>query len=173
MRFVHYTDCPSLTLETLRSDYQQPVFENKDISHDKPQGLWLSDDDEEYYNWRSWCEREDFHKGALRYAYLATLDFTDLLHIKNLGELVNFHMAYYTEYSPDNCFINWQAVAQSYKGIIISPYLPDVSMKFDFAYIWYWGWDVACACIWDKSAIKSFEKIKGGSNHTEREHETV
>lgn len=160
MRFVHYTDCPSLTLETLRNDYQQPSFENKSILHDKPCGLWLSDDDEED-NWKAWCEREDFHKGALKYAYLAEPVFTDLLHIKNLDELVKFHMAFYTEYRPGLWFINWQAVAQSYKGIVISPYLHDVDMKLDCAYMWYWGWDVACACIWDMSAIKSFERING------------
>lgn len=42
MRFVHYTDCPSLTFETLRDDYRQPTFEDKNITLDKPQGLWLS-----------------------------------------------------------------------------------------------------------------------------------
>lgn len=161
MRFVHYTDCPSLTLETLRDDYRQPTFEDKNITLDKPQGLWLSDDCEDYYNWRLWCERNHYHLDKLKYAYLAELDFSGLLHIKNLDELAKFHAAFYTEYRPGLWFINWQAVAQSYKGIVISPYIPDVSMKLDFAFIWYWGWDVACACIWDKSAIKSFEKIKG------------
>lgn len=160
MRFVHYTDCPSLTLATLRNDYKQPPFEDKSISHDKPQGLWLSDDDEDD-NWKAWCEREDFHKCRLKYAYLATLDFTDLLHIKNYGELVYFHKAYYTEYRPGIWFINWQAVAAYYKGIIISPYLPDVLWMYDYPFIWYASWDVACACIWDMSAIKSFEKVNG------------
>lgn len=158
MRFVHYSANPDLSLERLYTVFQGVPF-TRGVQFDKPCGLWLSDDDD--YGWKEWCEAEGFRLGKLENAYFATLDLNSILHISSMRQLVKFHKRYSIKKDENWVVIDWRSVAESFKGIIVSPYLPDVSMKLDFAYMWYWGWDVACACIWDMSAIKSFEKMRG------------
>lgn len=155
MRFVHYSVDPDLSLSVLHNVRQKVVNEQGYILY-KPLGLWFSDDDD--YGWKEWCEAEGYRLDKLKFAYLAELDFKDVLHIKSSNELGKFHKEYLeSNFAYD--FLNWQKVAQDYKGIIISPY--QWGMRLDNEVRWYYGWDVACACIWDKSAIKSFERIKG------------
>lgn len=144
MRFVHYSANHNLSLERLYSVFQGAPFSHG-TKFDKPDGLWLSDDDD--YGWREWCEAEGYRLGKLKNAYLATLDLNSVLHISSIKEIVKFHKRYSIKKDENYIIINWQVVAQSCKGIVISPYLHDVSVKLDFAYMWYWGWDVACACI--------------------------
>lgn len=155
MRFVHYTENRNLSLDKLYSVSQFDVDE-RSIDHFKPLGLWLSDDDEED-NWRDWCKSEDFRQESFGYSYLAEVDMNDLLHIKTKKDMLLFNDLYGIDNGLSG--INWPSVSRKYKGIIISPYRWD--MRLDDDVQWYYGWDVACACIWDKSAIKSFERIKG------------
>lgn len=159
MRFVHYSDDQDLSLDKLYS-VNQFALSDKGVSYFKPLGLWFSDDDESE-NWREWCEEEGLDPERLEYAYQAELDLSKVLHIRTEKELRDFHRKYAekVEVLSWSMLIDWQKVAQDYKGIIISPYQWD--MRLDGEVRWYYGWDVACACIWDMSAIKSFEKIKG------------
>lgn len=159
MRLVHYSANPDLSLSRLYSVSQISLTDTYAMRH-KPFGLWFSDDGEKE-NWKAWCENEEFHIEKLTNAYLAELDLTNIRQIRTKDELIFFHGKYFEllPYS-DYGFINWQKVAQDYKGIIISPY--QWELRYDvLPDNWYYGWDVACGCIWDMSAIKSFEKIKG------------
>lgn len=156
MRFVHYSANPDLSLDRLYSVEQFPV-EHKGHLHSKPQGLWLSDDDEED-NWKVWCEAEIFNLDKLTNAYAVSLDLSNVLHIDNNLDLLKVHNKYRSGYRLFN-FIDWQRMAKDYQGIIISPYQWDV--RYSEEVEWYYGWDVACACIWDMSAISSFEKVNG------------
>lgn len=158
MRFVHYSANPNLSLERLYSVFQGAPF-SRGTKFDKPDGLWLSDDDD--YGWREWCEAEGYRIGKLKNAYLATLDLNSVLHISSIKQIVKFYNAFSIRNDEDYGTINWREVADNFKGIIISPYLPDVLWMYDYPFIWYASWDVACACIWDMSAIKSFERING------------
>lgn len=159
MRFVHYSANPNLNLDGLYS-VKQFAITDKGINHSKPFGLWFSDDDERE-NWLDWCKSEDYMPTNLTNSYLAKFDLSKILHIKNVDELVSFHRNY-KDYPYKNCgytFIDWNKVAHDYMGIIISPY--QWKKRYSSEVDWYYGWDVASACIWDMSAIKSFEKIKG------------
>lgn len=154
MRLVHYSANPDLSLSVLYNVRQKAVNEQGYKLY-KPLGLWLSDDDD--YGWKEWCEAEGYRLDKLKFAYLVELNFKNILHIKSATELRNFHKKYLeSNFAYD--FLGWQKVAQDYKGIIISPYQWD--MRLDNEVEWYYGWDVACACIWDMGALKSFEKIK-------------
>lgn len=157
MRFVHYSANPYLSLDRLYSVFQSAPFTHGS-QFDKPCGLWFSDDDD--YGWKEWCEAEGYRIGKLQNAYLATLDLNSILHISNMKDFAKFHKRYSIKKDENYIVINWKAVAEKMKGIIISPYLLEVSESLDLSYIWYWGWDVACACIWDVSAIKRIQKLE-------------
>lgn len=46
-------------------------------------------------------------------------------------------------------------VRQDYAGIEISPY----QYECRFELTWYYGWDVASGCVWDKEAIRAVEPV--------------
>ena len=53
--------------------------------------------------------------------------------------------------------IDWLKIANAgYAGIEIAPYRNEYRLE----YMWYYGWDVASGCIWDKSGIKSIERVQ-------------
>jgi hypothetical protein len=52
--------------------------------------------------------------------------------------------------------INWKVVSQKYSGIEINPYVWSRRNEL----FWYYGWDVASGCIWDKNAIKKITRIQ-------------
>lgn len=156
MRLVHYSSNPDLCLDRLYSVFQIPV-EQKFFSHDKPFGLWLSDDDEKE-NWKWWCENECYGLCNPGYRYLTQLDFAEVLHIKTAQEMREFDDKYRNEKVFN--FIEWFDVAKKYKGIIISPYLYEMTEWRATKDNWYLSWDVASACVWDVSCIKSFERIE-------------
>lgn len=52
--------------------------------------------------------------------------------------------------------IDWVRVAKDYAGIEIAPY----QHTLRHTYLWYYGWDVASGCIWDKSGVKSIRRIR-------------
>ena len=51
---------------------------------------------------------------------------------------------------------NWPLLATQCAGIEIAPY----QHAFRSTHMWYYGWDVASGCVWDKSGIKKIEKIE-------------
>ncbi len=57
--------------------------------------------------------------------------------------------------NPKYVHIDWQAVAKDYAGIEIAPYQWD----FRFEYMWYYPWDVASGCIWDKAGITNLKRL--------------
>jgi hypothetical protein len=54
-------------------------------------------------------------------------------------------------------YINWRRVARKYHGIVIAPYLRE--LRFDEAVWWYYGWDCASGCIWNRKAIAGVEEL--------------
>ena len=48
--------------------------------------------------------------------------------------------------------IDWHAVAQAYAGIEIAPYC--WSLRFEYEFLWYYGWDCASGCVWELSAVR-------------------
>ena len=135
---------------------EQPITEFHDVSQrrqqtpGKPNGLWYSCG-RSWINWLSRAWEERFRK--IQYEYELIIDFTDVLVIRNERELVAFSEAYGI---PDRRSpipgtikdIDWQAVARSYTGIEICPFLGKGNLLDPPQLDWY-DWDVASGCIWD------------------------
>lgn len=47
--------------------------------------------------------------------------------------------------------IDWDRVEARWQGIVIAPF--QATLRTDPRCRWYFGWDCACACIWDAGAI--------------------
>jgi hypothetical protein len=127
----------------------------------KPKGLWLSDDDgDKVDNWGKWCEANEFRVGELNCRTAIPVDLKDgVLVLDTVDKIKKFMFEY--NYNPngdkvmDYQKIDWKTLCSKYKGIVISPY--QWSLRIN--YLWYYGWDVACACIWDLSCVKELAKV--------------
>ena len=130
----------------------------------KPHGLWVSVLGE--YDWKSWCESEDF--GCLDIEHTVTLrPDANILHLSTVEALISFHHQFKIEPYPSgggwhNYYIDWPRVAEQWDGIIIAPY--QWSQRLDgVCHNWYYGWDCASGCIWHPRAIAAIDIV------TERE----
>jgi len=109
----------------------------------KPNGLWISDDDD--YGWKEWCEEENFSKEKLAFKYDITLkEDSNVLILSNINDYKSFTDKYLTKYetifssdfainidAEHSCIthsINWLNVSKDYQGIIITPYFRELSM---------------------------------------------
>jgi hypothetical protein len=128
----------------------------------KPHGLWVSDEDD--YGWSHWCTAEEFSLDRLMYEHLVELyPVNNILFIRSVEELDKFHDRYSIDiikdwiphYPSRKDWLDWPQVYPLWQGIIITPYLWERRMD----YMWYYGWDCASGCIWDLSAIRSFQPI--------------
>jgi hypothetical protein len=135
-----------------------PVEQDKNTSTmGKPSGLWYAVGTE----WIEWIESEMPHwLGKVFYKIeisnkvlrIDTMPKFEML-MKNYGE-ANKTTGF--KYSPKhNLYINWEKVAKDYSGVEIAPY----QWHYRHEYMWYYGWDVASGCIWDKSGISSIKRI--------------
>jgi len=163
MIFHHYSDQPVIFDRTRTYNVSKGRV-------GKPDGLWLScpgDDD-----WPTWCRNEEFSLDSLSYQHNVTLHAdAPVLWITTATELDAFCFAYsgppdewYTredrsplsdEYINNQRPIEWDRVAATYHGIIITPYL----YSHRFGPMWYYGWDCASGCIWNLSVIDTFQLV--------------
>ena len=124
--------------------------------HNKPRGFWVSVQGED--DWPKWVEAEQFGLDvwAVRHEVQLTKD-ANILHLKTPLEIMDFHAEYNIDLLPGSPmrtkYINWQAVSETYDGIIIAPY--QWSLRLDIDVSWYYGWDVASGCIWNLNSIES------------------
>lgn len=132
----------------------------------KPNGLWLSDETA----WNDWCVSEEFRTHVAR--TIVDLSKANILCISNINDLNVFERLFAAD-DPYNktinkfdnkrtivnwdsiMFIDWQEVARYYDGIAITPYLYEARLSK----IWYYGWDVSCACVWDLTNV-TFEQTE-------------
>ena len=131
----------------------------------KPAGLWYAVGSE----WIDWCQSEMPEWIGDKYYRIEVTD--KVLKIDTEPKFMDF-MKEFAEMEPPYKFatmdhpmfinslrrdtmINWEKVAQQYSGIEIAPYRYDLRLE----HMWYYGWDVASGCIWDKSGIKSLKRI--------------
>jgi len=143
----HYSDRPIKKLRSIRK-HHEPLF--------KPTGLWLSVDGND--DWKHWCEAESFNIKALIVRHQIILnDKNNILLLTTPNEILAFNDQYKLN---DDCgfcgqYIDWLKVIKDYQGIIIAPY--QWSLRHDLN--WYYSWDCASGCIWNKKAIKAIEII--------------
>jgi len=117
----------------------------------KPEGFWYDCDGE----WSRWIDSEMPHwKG--KHNYKVQVDLSKMIVIRNYKQLKAFEEKYGIKkpYGDGYMEIDWPKVAQNYSGIEIAPYIQSAR----FSVLWYYGWDVASGCIWEKSALKNVEK---------------
>lgn len=122
----------------------------------KPLGLWYAVGDE----WIDWCDG-NMTEWQHEHIFKLDIDMTDILHLNTDQKVLAFNTEYEVKDEISLRYmsmsrIDWERVAQEYKGIEISPYAHRLRLNI----IWYYGWDVSSGCIWDVSCIKNVIKIK-------------
>jgi hypothetical protein len=126
----------------------------------KPTGVWYATGDE----WLEWC-RTDMPGWIRPNLYRLTLDKSRMLIMRTASELRAFTKKYA---HPDvlarhnAMHLDWARVANEYTGIEIAPYIYEC--RFDL--MWYYGWDVASGCVWDKSIIQCIDPIEMPAKYT-------
>ena len=159
-KYYHYTDKIIEILD--HKKYKQNNY--------KPSGLWFSKNNE----WYEWCISEGFNISGLNNKYELGIDFEDILIIDTIDKLINFNDEYSICSSSSIMTIDWLNISTKYKGIFFDNYLNikhylsinDLMYKF----IWYYAIDVSSGCIFDISAIKSFQitQYESDVDHHER-----
>ena len=124
----------------------------------KPAGFWLSDESEE----NSWTAYLDVASNGDPYYCRRdfSIDLFEVRVIRTEGQMFGFNLEYGTlsvtrinrSRVDSHPVVDWPRVAQSYKGIIISPHQHGYSGQDDLN--WYGGWDCACGCIWDLTCMR-------------------
>jgi len=115
----------------------------------KPKGLWYGIGD----SWIRWVrsEMEDWEHDNV---FKLNINKTNILKISHILELKLYDRIYGMDYNGMR-MMNWVEVAEDYDGIEIAPYINGAQFEYD----WYYGWDVASGCIWNKDAITSIDKL--------------
>jgi hypothetical protein len=160
MKLIHYTDKP-FNLEPRKYDHADVYWKNK------PRGLWVSVEGE--YDWKWWCEAEEFALEDLVVSYEVKLKKDANILLLSIEEEILSLTTKYPFIKPqwdnlkDRRFyegfeINWTKIAENYQGIIISPYI--WPCRLDMRCNWYYGWDCASGCLWDLSCIEEFQLIE-------------
>lgn len=121
----------------------------------KPTGLWLSINGE----WEQFCKEQEFSlQEGEGYRYAVDVDMAQVLTVGDSGVVDMTFDDFDTEYGSNKdayagtrLHIDWAKVAKRYDGIEIPVY----SWEQRHRLMWYYGWDVASACIWDPRSIRS------------------
>lgn len=137
----------------------------------KPDGFWISDESRGAHGWRAWCKSEGFRPYGFRYEHEFELNDNANILWLDTPEAID---AFGDKYAADDelnrrigeigsnwgksiYHIDWKRVAKDYHGIIITPY--QWSQRLG-RHSWYYGWDCASGCIWNRRAVKSVKMVK-------------
>jgi hypothetical protein len=144
VKLMHFSDAEMLVPTGPVLD-QRPDY--------KPHGLWVSDESEDSYGWRSWCEDNEYSLGrnAFGVKLLDTAEVLTLTKPESIRQFAEMFAAL-----GDHMFINWGRVVETWQGILITPYQWSLRLS-DLR--WYYSWDCASGCIWDPSAIASVTRL--------------
>src|SRR5665213_371457 len=128
------------------------VKQDNPVHRFKPNGLWLS---VEHWDggWREWCENENFVLGVIVHQVRLS-DAANVLWLRSAGDIDDFHYKYASRIFPgiEIMYPDWPAISAQYHGIVIAPYCWERRLDGK-ASDWYYPWDCASACIWDRAAI--------------------
>lgn len=144
MTLSHFSDNP---VREIRFSPQHPN------SH-KPEGLWVSVDEED--DWLSCSAAMEGFDYRDKLRHVVTLaEGHRVLSLDTLEKLYAFDRGYGYQRKPLGTFIDWERVAQDHDGIIISPYRRGECPENDL--FWYNGWDCASGCLWHPRAVARIE----------------
>jgi hypothetical protein len=120
----------------------------------KPKGLWLSVDGD----WERWCRSDwTWHENQVNVEF-DLIDPDAVLILDCVDDIDYFDEHYVTRNMTGNGSlsryrINWEPLTTKWAGIMIAPY--QWQRRLDGAASeWYYGWDVASACIWNLDVLK-------------------
>jgi hypothetical protein len=123
----------------------------------KPNGFWLSVDDD----WRRWCEAEQHATETLRHSVEFAVDLSRCIVLSDEFDIDEFHGKFCARSRVT--YPDWRGVAGEYAGIVIAPYVWERRL-YGAASSWYYGWDVASACVWDLSAVTPAQVLEAVSD---------
>jgi len=85
------------------------------------------------------------------------VDMSRVLRLSTTAEILAFTEEHATFTDPRRLrqVVNWTAVMERYGGIEIAPY--NWELRLDQRTWWYYTWDVASGCIWDRSALRELQ----------------
>lgn len=165
MHLVHYTNRRVTNVVSVAQRTDDDPFISRYRFGAKPQGLWVSDDDDPQ-NWRTWCIDEEYNIDHLTHIHDVQLAVdANVLVLSSIQHLDDFTLRFghtlpddfldrYPSYQRGSVSnIRWTDVAAAYSGIIITPY--QWARRFHMPTQWYYAWDCASGCIWDAHAIAS------------------
>ena len=123
----------------------------------KPKGFWYGCDG----SWERWAKQE-MPKFLGKHNYKVQVDLSKMIVIRDYPQLIFFEKKYGVNVLDKvpgyedmvDVYIDWPRVVKEYSGIEIAPYISKARERD-----WYFGWDVASGCVWEKSALKSVEKV--------------
>ena len=152
MRLMHFAAERVEVLYAVVQDVKHP----RDFGP-KPKGLWVSDEDD--YGWAEWCAGNQFGDDRLVVAHEVLLaDDARLLTLTSAEEIDAFTDRYGRPRDAGYYWADWPAVAESYQGILITPYIYQRRMTNHTS--WYYPWDCASGCIWDPVAIADIRVVE-------------
>lgn len=123
----------------------------------KPNGLWVSIDDDGDYGWKAWCADNTFNLDCFVWQNKITLrDPDSFLWLTSVNDLLEFQTKYGEEHSWRDIRINWGRVSAEYPGIMIAPYQWSTRLEM----MWYYVWDCASGCIWSPDLVASIEPVR-------------
>ena len=136
----------------------------------KPVGLWYANASD----WYGWLSSEMIHYlRTYKSVYKIDINVNAVLSLKSTADVIAFTKLYgyfpkyrervYKRYkflnTPDERLkaydIDWKKVSENFSAIEITPYQHILRHKL----LWYYTWDVASGCIWNKKAIRKIQKI--------------
>ena len=133
-------------------------FEKKlynEVTSTKPRGFWYGIDN----SWIDWCSSE-MPEWITDFKYEVELDDTNIKKLLTVEDMLKFNREYVIKDKNFNfnMHIDWIRLKnEGWKGIEIPNYFYQLRMNSDF--FWYYGWDVACGCVWDTNIITKITKI--------------
>lgn len=122
----------------------------------KPNGLWYACGDD----WIDWLQME--MPGRLErenFLYELELDYDHILKLETPEQISKFSNMFCGKGRISD-MIDWEKVAKLYSGIEICPYQYERRMDT----MWYYSWNVASGCVWDKKAFKGVKLLATKGN---------
>jgi hypothetical protein len=145
LRLLHYTEHP--WPKRLKWCDRAPVDEIF-----KPSGIWVTTEGED--SWFNWCIGERFNIERLQFVHRVHLRAgARICWIMTVEELDAFTAKYGVSPYPGGAriWIDWRRVMTTYDGLIIPEYFWERRNHFETS--WYYTWDCASGCIWNRKAI--------------------
>lgn len=150
----HRTKADSLIFEDKTHDNMNPFFK----AGFKPFGLWYGFGK----SWINWVRAEmpEWEEEFFQNTFELDLNIEKILTI-NKDNILSFTEEYRDKDEIRKAIfglcVDWGRVAEDYHGIESPKYLSDY--RLDNRTHWYYSWDCASGCVWNKKAVKSITRL--------------